>query len=128
MKRYGSTVFGVLIAAMLLTGCQSSATSSSEEPVVYTFTAPEIAIDPTWPAAPIEDVTSLDFYAINDFHGALEYNPYSNELGINRLATYFNDRENENPDGTVILSAGDMWQGSADSNITRGRLATDAMI
>jgi 2',3'-cyclic-nucleotide 2'-phosphodiesterase/3'-nucleotidase len=127
MKRYCSILAGVLVTVLLTTGCQSSSLSSSEETMVYSFTEPDIVIDPSWPEAPLQDVTVLDFFSINDFHGALEYNPYSNEPGINRLATYFNDKEAENPDGTVILSAGDMWQGSADSNITRGRLATDAM-
>ncbi len=32
-----------------------------------------------------------------------------------------------NPDGMILTSSGDMWQGSADSNITRGRLVTAAM-
>ncbi|MFA5236048.1 MAG: 5'-nucleotidase C-terminal domain-containing protein [Bacilli bacterium] len=127
MKRLGLILLGVLATAFLVAGCRSSSELSSEAPTVYVFTAPEIVIDPSWPEAPLEEVTSLDFYAVNDFHGALEYNPYSNELGINRMATYFSDRKEENADGTVILSIGDMWQGSADSNITRGRLTVDAM-
>lgn len=69
----------------------------------------------------------LDFYSVNDFHGAVEYNEYSKELGITRLGTYLKEKEKENPNGTIILSAGDMFQGSADSNITRGKLVVETM-
>jgi 2',3'-cyclic-nucleotide 2'-phosphodiesterase/3'-nucleotidase len=47
-------------------------------------------------------------------------------MGINRLAGYFKTQLANNPN-SVFLSSGDMWQGSADSNITRGRLVVDAM-
>jgi 2',3'-cyclic-nucleotide 2'-phosphodiesterase/3'-nucleotidase len=115
---------GVLTLALMLVGCQSS---GGGDDVTYVFETPEVSIDESWPSAPVNDVTTLDFYAINDFHGALEHKPESNEIGINRLATYFDNKKELNPTGTVILSSGDMWQGSADSNITRGRLVTDAM-
>lgn len=71
-------------------------------------------------------LVTLDFYNLNDFHGAVDYNPSNKEIGINRLANYFENMTNNNPN-TILLSSGDMWQGSADSNITRGRLVVDAM-
>jgi 2',3'-cyclic-nucleotide 2'-phosphodiesterase (5'-nucleotidase family) len=69
----------------------------------------------------------LDFYSVNDLHGQVEYNESEYELGITRMATYLNTRREENPDGTVLLAAGDMWQGSASSNLTHGALVTDCM-
>jgi len=69
----------------------------------------------------------LDFYNINDFHGSVSYDTDTGEPGINRMATYFDIKRNLNPNGMVLTASGDMWQGSADSNITRGRLVTDAM-
>jgi 2',3'-cyclic-nucleotide 2'-phosphodiesterase/3'-nucleotidase len=71
-------------------------------------------------------IVQIDLYNINDFHGMVEHNVSNGELGINRLAGYFADRLIENPN-SLFLSSGDMWQGSADSNITRGRLVVDAM-
>ncbi len=71
-------------------------------------------------------LVTLDFYNLNDFHGAVDYNSSNKEIGINRLANYFQNKVSNNPN-TILLSSGDMWQGSADSNITRGRLVVDAM-
>lgn len=71
-------------------------------------------------------IINIDLYNLNDFHGAVDHNPSNKELGINRLAAYFKTQLTNNPN-SVFLSSGDMWQGSADSNITRGRLVVDAM-
>ncbi|MBM3909220.1 MAG: bifunctional metallophosphatase/5'-nucleotidase [Firmicutes bacterium] len=71
-------------------------------------------------------IITLDFYNLNDFHGAVEHNPSNKEIGINRLSNYFKTQLASNPN-SIFLSSGDMWQGSADSNITRGRLVVDAM-
>ncbi|HAV19405.1 MAG TPA: hypothetical protein DCX17_00075 [Firmicutes bacterium] len=117
----------ILTGLMIVTSCQSSLTSSEPSEVNYSFSTPDVSIDPAWPTTPVNEVTRLDFYSLNDFHGALEYNAASGEIGINRLATYFNLKQEANPDGTIILAAGDFFQGSADSNITRGRLMVDAM-
>lgn len=52
---------------------------------------------------------------------------YNGNAGITRLGTYFAQQEAANPEGTVLVSAGDMWQGSADSNLTHGELVTESM-
>lgn len=69
----------------------------------------------------------FDFYAVNDFHGALEAIPTNGEPGINKLAGAITTSIDENPAGSYVLSSGDMWQGSSDSNITRGSLVTAIM-
>lgn len=69
----------------------------------------------------------LNFYNINDSHGALEYSESNSEPGIRKLSTYFKNKQAANPEGYVFTSSGDMWQGSADSNITRGKLMIDWM-
>lgn len=124
------------LLAFLLASCgKSSSLPSSSIPSSWTSSSedsgisiPVSSIDTnSWPSEPINDVTTLDFYAINDFHGAVEYLPSSDEPGITRLGTYFGQEKAKNPDGNVILSAGDMWQGSADSNITHGALVTECM-
>jgi len=70
---------------------------------------------------------NIDFYSLNDFHGATEFDEDNYEPGIKKLSTYLKNAKNDNPDGFVLTSSGDMWQGSADSNITRGRLVNDWM-
>ena len=66
----------------------------------------------------------LDIYELSDFHGAVQYNAQEKQIGLARLGSYFDKKREANPGGTVILSGGDMWQGSADSNLTRGNLVT----
>lgn len=74
-----------------------------------------------------EENVYFDFYEISDFHGATEYDKDDNKLGIERMSTYFDNKRTANPGGTFLLSGGDMWQGTADSNITRGNLVTYVM-
>lgn len=74
-----------------------------------------------------KDVGQLDFYTINDVHGAVDENPSSYHAGIEKLGSAFRKAEQANPDGSVVLSSGDMWQGSADSNLTKGMVMVDWM-
>lgn len=71
----------------------------------------------------------LDIYGINDFHGSVVYQDTSDglELGSAKLGAYLKSQEKRNPLGTIITASGDMWQGSADSNLTKGKLVTDLM-
>lgn len=69
----------------------------------------------------------IDIYELSDFHGAVLYDHDDKEIGITRLGGYFNKKRESNPGGTVIISGGDMWQGSADSNLTRGNMVTYSM-
>ena len=66
---------------------------------------------------------SIDFYAINDLHGKLadgESHP-----GVDELTTFLKSKQAE--EYTVLLSVGDMWQGSGESNMTQGMIITDWM-
>lgn len=69
---------------------------------------------------------------LNDFHGALEERTVLLKTsggttatvragGGALLASYVEKIEKSNPAGTIILSAGDMWQGSLESNYFEGR-------
>lgn len=64
-----------------------------------------------------------NFFAINDFHGAIEEN--EEEAGIVKIGAYLKARKAQGD--TVLLNSGDMWQGSIDSNYNRGKLLTDCM-
>ncbi len=67
---------------------------------------------------------TLDFYSINDLHGKFD-DTYAN-IGLDEMTTYLRNAQTVNAN-TVLLSAGDMWQGSAESNFTKGNIITDWM-
>lgn len=69
----------------------------------------------------------LNFFNLNDTHGAVNYSSDSSEPGIAKLSTYLLNEKNKDNDGFILTSSGDMWQGSADSNITKGGLIIDWM-
>src|SRR5690606_481513 len=58
----------------------------------------------------------LDIYSINDLHGAIEEDEYGR--GLARIGNFLIEKKTTNPDNTVILVAGDMFQGTAISNLT----------
>ena len=66
----------------------------------------------------------IDFYNINDLHG--KFADAESHPGVDELSTYF-DRAALTDDHVVLLSSGDMWQGSAESNMTKGLIITDWM-
>ena len=69
-------------------------------------------------------VVLIDFYAINDLHG--KFDDTDSQPGVDELTTYLKNA-NKTDDHTVFLSSGDMWQGSAESNMTKGLIITDWM-
>ena len=66
----------------------------------------------------------IDFYTINDLHGKLEDS--ESQPGVDELTTYLKNAK-KTDDHTILLSSGDMWQGSAESNMTKGQIVTDWM-
>jgi len=71
------------------------------------------------------DVVPLQILTVNDFHGALLEN--GKNPGAAKIAAYLKDMKAQNPNGTLILSAGDMFQGSADSNLLYGKTVVEVM-
>ncbi len=72
----------------------------------------------------ISVVVNFDFFAINDLHGKL--GDTDSQPGVDELTTYLKDYQN-NQQNVVLLSSGDMWQGSSESNLTKGNIITDWM-
>ena len=67
---------------------------------------------------------ALDLYAFNDTHGNVR-DTLGEGLGISRTTTALKElSENQN---SIFISQGDMWQGSVESNYTRGNLVTEWM-
>lgn len=71
----------------------------------------------------------FNFYEVSDVHGAIDYEvgSSSTNLGLPKMASYFETLRNTNKAGTILLSSGDMYQGSAESNLTRGYLVNYCM-
>ena len=69
-------------------------------------------------------VVVVDFYTLNDLHG--KFADTDDQPGLDELTTYLKSSA-ATDDHTVLLSAGDMWQGSSESNLTQGRIVTDWM-
>ena len=70
-------------------------------------------------------IVNLDILTVNDFHGALtasDRNP-----GAAVLAAYLQEQRAKNPAGTLVLSAGDMFQGTPDSNLLHGKTVVEVM-
>lgn len=64
---------------------------------------------------------AVDFYAINDFHGAVKEK--GNQMGILNLGTYLKGKKAQG--NTVLINSGDGFQGSVESNYNRGALLAD---
>ncbi len=66
----------------------------------------------------------LDFYVMNDLHG--KFTDGTNHPGVDELTTYLKNAYKDN-DNVFLLASGDMWQGGAESNLTKGFILTDWM-
>lgn len=67
---------------------------------------------------------TLDIFAFNDNHGCVK-DTQGKGIGIAKLTTFVKQKTaNKN---AVLISQGDMWQGSVESNYTKGNLMTEWM-
>ena len=66
----------------------------------------------------------IDFFTVNDLHGKLADD--DSHIGVDELTTYLKASRLINQ-RVILLSAGDMWQGSAESNMTKGLIVTEWM-
>lgn len=69
----------------------------------------------------------INIYTLNDFHGAIFEDRAAGEIGISRIGHFLRTEKEKNPNNTIILSAGDMFQGTALSSLTRGEVVVDLM-
>ena len=77
------------------------------------------------PVGAAPSYVQIDILTINDFHGALA--EAGKNPGAAKLAGWLSAEKAKNPQGTLILSAGDMFQGSPDSNLLYGKTVVDVM-
>ena len=69
-------------------------------------------------------LVTLDVFAVNDLHG--KFSDSDTQIGVDELTTYLKKARLENAN-TVVLSSGDMWQGTSESNLTYGNIITEWM-
>jgi 2',3'-cyclic-nucleotide 2'-phosphodiesterase/3'-nucleotidase len=67
---------------------------------------------------------TVDIISFNDFHAALDEEKTGKSPGAAKFATALLDARAANPN-TVFVSAGDSYQGSALSSITRGKVVSE---
>lgn len=75
-----------------------------------------------------EEPINFSIIGINDFHGSVNekissYGYY--EYGLGKLSTFIKKERSEQT--SFVISSGDMWQGSIESNENRGKFVTEAM-
>lgn len=71
---------------------------------------------------PPQDVDELTILTLNDFHGDV----LDSDQSLSRIGQYMMSQKRNNPN-TILLANGDMFQGSAISNITRGDVIVEVM-
>lgn len=69
-------------------------------------------------------IIMFDFFAVNDLHG--KFMSTDSNKGVGGLTAYLKEQKASNP-YTLLLSSGDMWQGSSESNLTKGAIVTEWM-
>ena len=70
---------------------------------------------------PEPQLVVIDLYAVNDLHGRLTDN--ETQPGVDELTTYLKQQTGNK----ILLSTGDMWQGTMESSLTGGAIITQWM-
>ncbi len=69
-------------------------------------------------------IVDIDLFGINDLHG--KFLASDSQPGVGGLTTYLKNAQQQN-DNTIVFSSGDMWQGSAESGLSKGKIMNDWM-
>lgn len=69
-------------------------------------------------------LVSVEVFAVNDLHGKLA--DADNHPGTDELSTYIKQAR-KTSQNVILLSSGDMWQGTSESNLTKGLMVTEWM-
>ena len=70
-------------------------------------------------------ISELSFYAINDLHG--KFMDTSTQPGLDEFTTYIKTLYADGEREEILLSSGDMWQGTVESSSNKGQLMTEWM-
>ena len=130
MKKKRIALLPILLCLVLTTGCQilpggstggtQNSTPIELPPEEHTDTDGNGICDDCNQSV----VVSVDFYAVNDLHG--KFLKSDSQPGVGGLTTYLKEAK-ASQENTILLSSGDMWQGSSESNLTSGQIINDWM-
>lgn len=87
---------------------------------LFVWTVSGIAAENVQPA-----IVGIDILSINDFHGALV--EAGRNPGAAKLGALIRAEKANNPFGTIFVNAGDMFQGSPDSNLLYGKTVVQVL-
>ncbi len=116
-------LFLLLVLCLLLCACapQEATTQGSRPPLVESCLHLDQDRNDYCDLCKGYVVVALDIFAINDLHG--KFQDSESQPGVDELTSYL---ENQ-PENTVLLGSGDIWQGSSESNLTYGHIMTEWM-
>ncbi len=125
MKRfYLSACLLLILTLTVLTGCKNTPPTQSPPPLDDTCTHQDTDKNDRCDHCGGDITVLIDFYAINDLHG--KFADSDSQPGVDELTTYLKAAMAAD-DMAFLLSSGDMWQGSAESNLTGGFVITEWM-
>ena len=70
-------------------------------------------------------IKELSFYAVNDLHG--KFMDTSSQPGVDEFTTYMKELYKDGEREEILLSSGDMWQGTVESSSNKGQLMCEWM-
>ena len=71
------------------------------------------------------DIAKLSFYAVNDLHG--KFMDTDTQPGMDEFTAYMKALYSDEAREEILLSSGDMWQGTVESSTNKGQLMTEWM-
>lgn len=69
-------------------------------------------------------LVNIDIYAVNDLHG--RFADSDGQHAVDTMTSFFKLQEISDPNN-ILISSGDSWQGTSESNNTKGALLTEWM-
>lgn len=101
-----------------------SSLTAGEKTIKIEYTYKEVTKETSYKVTVYDNTqVKLDFYGFNDVHG----NVRDSSLGIGIAKTSTLMKQATKNQNALLISSGDMWQGSLESNSNRGRLMTEWM-
>ena len=70
-------------------------------------------------------LASLSIISLNDLHG--KFKDTDTQPGVDEFSTYIKSLYDDESNYEILLSAGDMWQGTVESSLNKGALMTSWM-
>ena len=123
LNRIALLASAALILCTALVGCARKGTEPT--PDGYTPRHTDDDFDGLCDDCGIKVDAELTFLAVNDLHG--KFMDGGNQPGVDEFTTYLKDLYADTAREEILLSSGDMWQGTVESSSTKGALMTEWM-